>query len=259
MEDNSINLNNNESKYVPQMGKGAPFAFGAKSSLKAIQDGYAGTAGFFAHEIISRLPNNKKYSLLDVGTSRGELLNELLVCLADYQFNTIGVDLDPVVLEENKIAGKKIIASATSLPFKDKSIDVLIARYIIQWNSPEEQKKILTEIRRVVNNFALIEHAGASDKNPDKWREMSNHLFSGVEIPKLKRVGHYFYSQSELENIMKELGVNFERINERRVDNYSDVFAVRYNLSKEEIQLTKEILGDYDYFIQTDWIIYPNK
>jgi hypothetical protein len=82
-------------------------------------------------------------------------------------------------------------------------------------------------------------------------------LFEGTEVPKLKRGENFFSSRDEIENMMKEDDISFERIGEKVIYNISDIYAERFGLTEEERMRTKEILADKDFFVQTDWIIYP--
>jgi len=76
-------------------------------------------------------------------------LDELLKKLPGYKFQTTAVDINKVALINNQIAGQKIIADAEKMPFADKSVDVIIVRYMLQWNFAEKQKKILGDCRQL--------------------------------------------------------------------------------------------------------------
>jgi ubiquinone/menaquinone biosynthesis C-methylase UbiE len=245
---------------IQDMGTATSEAFNGSNENKAIQETYGETPQFFADEIQKRLQEkDKQYTIADVGAYKGELLGNLLQQLPDYNFETIGIDINNTALAENNSAQEKVVATADSLPFADHSIDTLIARYVLQWNNPDKQQKILAEMARVSKEFALIEHAGADISDPNPWREKTDELFSGVKIPKLKRGEHYYSSRDEVEKWLQDQGITFERLRERRIDNIADIFITRYMLSEEEAEIARQILGDRNYFIQTDWILLPNK
>ncbi len=67
-----------ETPKTPHMGEGSTVVFSGNSQIPAIQETYGKTAKLFAKEISARLKNDKAYTLLDIGTSRGELLGGLL-------------------------------------------------------------------------------------------------------------------------------------------------------------------------------------
>lgn len=192
----------------------------------------------------------------DIGSFKGELLDSLIKILPEYKFKTIAVDINEKALEENS-AEEKIFADASKLPFEDNSIDIEIVRFLLQWNSWEKQKEIIRQIARTTKEFALIEHGGADSIDSDEWRKNMDRLFEGKEVPKLKRGEHFFSSRDEIEQMMKEEGIRFERIREKVIQNIAEIYAERFGLSKEDYLKTKEILADKNFFIQTDWVIYP--
>lgn len=87
---------------------------------------------------------------------------------------------------------KKNTADLTKIPLEDNGVDIGMARYVLVWNDSEKQQAILKEISRIIKNFAIIQHAGADNENPDDWRKNTNELLSGI-IPKIKRSGHFFF------------------------------------------------------------------
>ena len=57
--------------------------------------------------------------------------------------------------------------------------------------------------------------------------------------------------------MMTEEGIKFERINEKIIIDIAEIYSERFGLSEEEFIKTKEILADKNFFVQTDWVIYP--
>lgn len=240
-----------------EQGERASEIFGGKAESETVEKLYGESAKFFSDIIREKLNGKtvKTYTLADVGGFKGEFLENILKNLSEYNFDTIGVDLEKN-LKENNIVKKKIAADLSKLPISGKSIDIAIARYILVWNNEEKQKEILKEISRIVGNFAIVQHAGADSENSDKWRMKLDDLLDGEEVPKAKRTGHYFSSREEIEKWMEENNIRFERISERKVDNLSNVFIERLALSEEDAKKTREILTGKDYIIQTTWLIY---
>jgi hypothetical protein len=128
----------------------------------------------------------------------------------------------------------------------------------LQWNNAEKQKKILKEAERVVNDFAIIQHVGADNEDKDLWRDRVNNLLGG-KVDKLKRNDYFFSSRDEIEIWMKEQNISFNRIQDRKVEKFSNLFFERYDLDGEEKLKTENILGDKDYVIQTTWLIKSSK
>lgn len=251
-----LNDKNNEIGSLKNPGEKSSNVFKGESNSLAVRELYGESAEYFADVIKNKLSDkNKTYKLADLGSFKGELLGNVLDKLPDYKFNTIAVDINEEALKENSSVQEKIITTLDKSTLKDKSMDVVLCRYVLAWNNQKKQQKILKEIARIVKGFAIIQHAGADVGNSDGWRKKIDDLLDGEEIPKLKRVGHYFSSRNEIEDWMKENKINFERLMERRIENLSDVFIERYNLNKKESKKTKGILGDKNYIIQTTWLV----
>jgi ubiquinone/menaquinone biosynthesis C-methylase UbiE len=256
VENKKENIENLNEENLKNQGEKASEVFKGESNSLTIKQLYEESAEYFADIIKSKLSDkNKTYKLADLGSFKGELLGNILGKLHDYKFNTIAVDINEEALKENSFAQKKIIATLDKTTLKNKSVDIAICRYVLQWNNQQKQQEILKEISRITKGFAIIQHVGADNENSDKWRERIDDLLDGEEIPKLKRIGHHFSSRDEIENWMQENKINFERLTERKVENVSNVFIERYNLNDEESLKTKEILGDKNYIIQTTWLI----
>ena len=249
-----------ERKSIPQnqnMGEAASDIFAGKSEeSEAIQKIYNKSPLIYAEIIRRYLPAiSKLYKLVDLGSHKGELVKTLLFRLPEYKFQVIALDTDEDSLSENKNVDYKIVADAEKIPLADKSVDLVIARYILQWNSLEKQKRILSEIKRIVSNIAIVEHVGADNQYPDVWRERINDLFDGEEVPKLKRKNYYFSSRDEIERWMSEAGIKFERILDEVVQNGVGIFTKRYNLSEKEVEKVRKVLAEKDYICHTVWVI----
>ncbi len=239
------------------MGDASAKIFKGKSISAPIIEIYGESAGLFSNIIKSRLPDTgKTYTLLDIGSSRGELLSDILDLLPEYRFDITVTDTNPNAIAENCINGKKIVTDAESLPFEDKSIDLVIMRYVLQFNLFENQKRIIDEISRVVKGFAIIQHGGADDFNPEAWREVVGKIFIDDELPQIKRDGMFFSSSNEIENYMDSKNVKYERVLSKKIWGLSQAFIERYSLSGEQASYLRDKLGDKDFLVQTTWIIY---
>lgn len=250
----------NEKEQIPNMGEDTSRVFSGEYIYPATKEMYAETAEFFASEIKKRLPEREEpYVLVDVGAFQGELLAELLKKMPGYKFQTTALDINEVALKKNQVAGQEVVADAEKMPFADKSVDVVIVRCVLQWNSAEKQKRILKEIARVVKKFALVEHIGADVVDTNNWRAKMDDLLDGEEVLKMKRGEHFFSSADEVEEWLKQSGVVFERLKDRKINDGAGVYIERFGLNSAEAEKTCKILADKNYFLQTDWIIYPSQ
>jgi len=243
-------------KFTIEQGENSSKVFKAEGELsKTNIEMYSQSPDFFADVIRKNLKSDRTYRIADLGCYGGELLQNIIDLLPEYEFTTIGIDREKN-LENNKTVDEKIAADLEQTPLKDKSVDVAIMRYVLQWNVKEKQEKILTEVARIIKKFAIIQHIGSDTIDSDLWRQKVDQLLGG-EIPKLKRVGHYFSSRGEIEDWMQKHDIPFEKIQDRKIEEFYRVFSERWNFTDEEDKTAKQILGDKDFAIQTSWLIRP--
>lgn len=226
--------------------------FHGNSANKSVKLLYAESTSLFSKIIRQNLAPST-YNLLDLGSHKGEFLEDLVGELNEYTFHTIAVDVNELDLRDN-IADTKINASLTDLSVKDKSIDITLARYSIAWNSLEKQKEIIKEIGRVTTKLAIIQHQGADTVNPKQLQDASKQLFAG-KIASLEREEFYFSSAEEIEAWFKESGLTFERIQHRKINSLSAIYIEKYQLTGVDADQVKNILSNSDYLFQTAWVI----
>jgi ubiquinone/menaquinone biosynthesis C-methylase UbiE len=241
---------------ILEQGEMAQELFSGSVEKPAIKELYSESAGFFAEIIKSRLsPRDTPYEMLDVGSFKGDLVRNVITELGgEYKIKATGIDTNESALAENSAVERKVVADITSMPFDDCSFDFSEARYVLIWNELDKQKEILKEINRVSKNFAIIQHAGADNENTIDWQRAMHSLLKGG-VDKLKRQVCYFSSADEIENVMRDSRIIFERVQNRRVENVSQVFIEKYRLNEIEAAQSVSILGNKDYIYQTTWII----
>ena len=232
-------------------GENSGDVFRGKSNSTAIQAFYKDSVPLFA-KLIRKNMLPGRYSVADFGGHKGELLSELIQALPEY-------DLDPIILD--KVSGlekganfKKIEADIIGNPLPDKSVDIIIMRYVLPWDRYENQKLILNEVKRVCKNIAIIQHQGAPNDNPKPLQDASKKLWGG-SIPKLRRDYGLFTESNQIEKWMSELGMNLEKVEERYIETLSEMFIEKFALNNEESRLTKEILKGCDGINITTWVV----
>lgn len=230
-------------------GTGSRSMFHGETENKTIKKVYGESAQIFSNTLKDNLEAGE-YSLIDLGSHKGEFLHDFLkTCPSSLNFETTAVDVNEDDLKEN-LADNKFLADLTNLPFKDKAFDVTFARYAIAWNSIADQEKILDEIVRITKKIAIIQHQGASSRQPQKLQKSSNELFSGV-VPVLKREKFCFTSSREIKSILNKIGVRYKIIQNRKVKNLSELLIEKYQLPVSEAEVVKKILRGTDYIYQT--------
>jgi SAM-dependent methyltransferase len=95
-------------------------------------------------------------SVLDVGSGKGFMLHDLVAAVPGIKVQ--GIDISPYAIE-NTIEDIKPfvqVGNAKSLPFADKSFDVVISINTIHNLPIDECKQALREIQRVARKYAFI-------------------------------------------------------------------------------------------------------
>jgi ubiquinone/menaquinone biosynthesis C-methylase UbiE len=182
---------------------------------------------------------DRTYSFADFGSHQGELMKVVLDQLSDYHLNTIAIDTLGS-LKSNQVADELVPADLTHIPLKDHSVDFGMTRYVLQWNTLTDQAKILSEVNRVVKDFAIIQHVGADQDCLQDWQHNLDQVLDGSLIPKLRRTNYYFSSPEQIEEIMAENGLNFQRLSYQKIDQMSEIYITRFALNPDESELIKK-------------------
>ncbi|MEO0224938.1 MAG: glycosyltransferase, partial [candidate division WOR-3 bacterium] len=101
----------------------------------------------------------KPVTILDIGCGKGEFLEKILY--QDHENvellnNVIALDLRQEYLYEMSRkykVYKTVIGDACNLPFKDKSIDLIVCNALLEHIPVEKRKKFATEIQRCAKNY----------------------------------------------------------------------------------------------------------
>lgn len=237
---------------LKDQGENSHTIFHGNTESEASRLMYRGSALLFSEIIRSNLKNNE-YTLADLGSSKGEFLNDLIKHLPEYNLKTIAIDINEDDIKINN-ADKKIVTNLTNIPLDDKSVDITTARYVLSWNNIADQKKIIEEIKRITKHIAIIQHQGANTNHPNSLQESSKILFNGI-IPQLKRDNFFFSTSTQIEDFMNGLNISFKKIQERDVEGLSNIFIEKYNLSEIDTKQVKEILRNSDYITQSTWVL----
>lgn len=242
------------------MGVSTHEVFNGESGSNTVKEIYGKSAALFADIIKNNLPPTSAetpQTLIDIGASKGELLSNIVKLLPEYSFDVIATETNEAALNENNTTKNKIVADAESMPIADGSIDIVLMRYVLQFNQLEAQERIIKEISRMVRGIGIIQHGGSDDSAEEEWRSRVEQIFHSDELPQLKRDGMFYSSSAEIENIMQKNKLNFEKVQSNKIGGLSEAFIERYSLNAEQSQYLKNLLGDKDYIIQTTWVIHP--
>jgi len=147
-----------------------------------------------------RLPENlalrPQQRWLDVGCGRGALLR-LIDQRVRFDEPPVGVDFSPAALRLARRDAKRSerpvdfsAGTATALPFRDQSFDLLTCGYLIKHLTDEELAAFLHEVRRVLagGGLALLwEFAPSGSGRLDAWNR--RWLSARVREPRVRSTG----------------------------------------------------------------------
>lgn len=232
-------------------GANSEKAFHGVGNAGAIKLFYGESASLFANTIRSNYKPGK-YTLADLGGHKGELLADILKELPDYDFDS--VIIDKVEGLDKNIKARKIVGDIIDSKISNKSIDIVMMRYVLPWDAYERQKSIIQEVKRICRGIAIIQHQGAPDDNPKLLQDSSLKLWSGV-IPVLKRDYGFFTEAKQVERWMDELSIKYEKIDQKYIETLSEMFIEKFRLNEHDAENTKEILKGCDGITITTWIL----
>lgn len=98
-------------------------------------------------QVLNLVPKDKISSILDIGCGDGVLLS-LISKKTEAQLTGVDLDIDSLKIAKTRLNATFIKSSATTLPFKPSSFDLVIASEIIEHLKKPE--KMLIEIKKVL-------------------------------------------------------------------------------------------------------------
>tara|TARA_B110001452_G_C15165873_1_gene405371 strand:- start:29 stop:691 length:663 start_codon:yes stop_codon:yes gene_type:complete len=158
-------------------------------------------------KIIKKYKLNNKSRVLDLGCKKGFLLKDLNILLPGIK--SYGIENHRYALKNAvKCKSKLILSEYTKLPFKDKSLDFVIAFNSLYMQNLGDVIKSLKEIERVSKKSYIILASGENDEERNKfykWTLIGTSILLKREwkqlFKKIKFKGDYYFSSA------KSLGV----------------------------------------------------
>ena len=109
--------------------------------------------------------------VLDFGAGRGAWQFEPLApyhrklrAVEQWVERVVGVDVDPVVLENESLAEAKLIEPGGPIPYDDETFDVVIADYVLEHVGAEDAQVVADEVMRVLKPGGWF-----AARTPNKW------------------------------------------------------------------------------------------
>lgn len=113
------------------------------------------------NEIINGYENREKIKIADIGGGSQHIEQEIVKANPDKDISAVGIDLSDHASKKIMMsdAGEKInsvFGEGKELPIKDKSVDIASAYFTFQELSDEEQKQVLDEMIRIIEDDGKI-------------------------------------------------------------------------------------------------------
>ncbi|MDA7574834.1 class I SAM-dependent methyltransferase [Candidatus Pelagibacter sp.] len=158
-------------------------------------------------KLIKRYKLTSKSKVLDLGCKKGFLLKDLNILIPGIK--SFGIENHPYALKKAVTCKSKLIRSDyTKLPFKNKSLDFVIAFNSLYMQNLGDVIKSLKEIERVSKKSYVVLASGENDEERNKfykWTLIGTSILLKREwktlFKKIKFTGDYYFSSA------KSLGV----------------------------------------------------
>lgn len=150
---------------------------------------------------------------LDVGCGDGRGTFELSECLGGYTFT--GIDFSPRAIAFAKLMAPNLdfsVQSGSSIDAGDQSIDLVVAREVIEHIPPTEIPAFLSEIHRVLTpgGKVLITTPSTNRRVPDKHFQhfteaLLRSLLEKTDFQVLECIGLGYWPHQRIENLYRRL------------------------------------------------------
>ena len=158
-------------------------------------------------KIIKKYKLNNKSKVLDLGCKKGFLLKDLNILLPGIK--SYGIENHAYAINHAvECKSKLILSNYTTLPFKNKSLDFVIAFNSLYMQNLGDVIKSLKEIERVSKKSYIVLASGENDEERNKfykWTLIGTSILLKKEwrqlFKKIKFKGDYYFSSA------KSLGV----------------------------------------------------
>ncbi|MGL5207866.1 class I SAM-dependent methyltransferase [Cetobacterium sp.] len=152
---------------------------------------------------LKELSINEKYTLLDLGTGKGDLLVKILnnISIKNKSWNLIGLDISPEMIKkalEKKLPVNLNVGDSESLPYKNLSIDIITC--INSFHHYSNPEKSIYEINRVLKSEGIL--ILGEIWLPPIFRNLIN-LF----LPYMKTGDYKIYSCKDIIKLFSQQGI----------------------------------------------------
>lgn len=184
-------------------------------------------------------------ALLDLGGADGRLVEAVRGEGWDIPTRVTCVDDNPEILDRNGVADE-CFRRRIEVPIADRQWDVVLIRYVMQYNSLEKQEAIVQSAYEMLKPGGICIHWWAGCESIPHQSFFQSAFRDGMVNPKLVREDSHWPLLAESIGQFKRAGFEVA-IHELFTAPVRDVFRLRYGLSDHENSLLLSSLGGYAF------------
>lgn len=201
-----------------------------------------------ADAISRRFPEQSTLSCLELGGGAGALVKEVKKLLPGKNLVFTNVDRSEELLKADAYSEHKILQAIEDIdPHVIGKFDVILVRYVLNYNNPDNQKRIIGKIKELLkpSGIFILHHVGAGDS---KHKSLLNKLFStDVVSKKLLRSQPYWTTWQEQLNCLHEASLTTTVLTQYNIP-IGSLYKERYELTNTEEEKLHTFLGKYDFY-----------
>lgn len=219
---------------------------------KIIEEVYKNHTKTVINSINKKFPNKNKIICADFGGGNGTYIKELKENIKKELIFT-NIDKNQELLDKDIHSNKKRLINLEDInesEFNEK-FDLIIMRYVLNYNPLEIQDKIIRKVKNLLKNggIFILHHCGTIDI---RHKEMFNAVFStNIVSQKMIRSNPYWATWKEVQDLLINNGFKVKIIEKYDVP-IGDLYKERNKLTEDEDKKLHTFLGKYDFI---DYII----
>ena len=208
---------------------------------------------YFIKNIVANFNNKKELTIIDYGGGDGTLISIVKKHLEkeSYKIKAINLDLNSDSLRICRSENEEIEVIEQNLlePFNKYSADIVLCRFVVQYQSKEEQVKLIENIYNSLNKDGLLLLFWPGHPNQEYLNSLESeivHIITGKDKEIAKNSRH-FPTKEEMEKLIlnNEFNIIFE--NGKGLEHFytAEGWNERFNLTKEQFLKLKDLFKNF--------------
>lgn len=162
------------------------------------------------NEVIEDFESRDSIKIADIGGGSQHIEKEIIKNNPDKNVSAVGIDLSDYASKQvmESKAGEKInsvFGRSEKMPIKDKSVEIAASYFILQELSDEQQKEVLDEMIRIIENdgkIVIVDEPPKEGETKEGIVARAKNILRNVKISK-----YNLHSDEEWSNLFKENGL----------------------------------------------------